>query len=234
MLLDQLHSYKLDVTAIQEMRWIGEGVTEKKDCTVFYSCHGKQHMFGTGFVVSKRVKHLIMDFKAKSPRLCRLQIRGHFFNYSIICAHAPIEEKNEEENDSFYEDLDRLYDDCPRRDFKIILGNMNAKVGKEDGHKPTIGKHSLHDESNDNGIRLINSASARNIVIGSTMFEHRDIHKVTWRSLDGNTFNQTDHLLIDARHQYNLMNIKTHRGANVDSDHYLSVSRIRARISNAR
>jgi hypothetical protein len=72
------------------------------------------------------------------------------------------------------------------------------------------------------------------MVIGSTVFEHRHIHKMTWRSPDGNTFNQTDHLLIDARHQSNLMDIKTHIGANVDSDHYLIVSRIRARISNAR
>jgi hypothetical protein len=82
-------------------------------------------------------------------------------------------------------------------------------------------------------LRMINFASARNMVIGSTMFEHRDIHKMTWRSPDGNTFNEIDHLLIDARHQSNLMDIKTHRGANVDSDHYLSVSRIRARNSNA-
>jgi exonuclease III len=57
-------------------------------------------------------------------------MRGHFF---IICVHAPIQEKNEEEKDSFYEDLDRLYDDCPKRDIKIIVGDMNAKVGKEDG-----------------------------------------------------------------------------------------------------
>jgi hypothetical protein len=71
---------------MQEMKWIGERVTEKKDCTVFYSCHGKQHMFGTGFIVCKRVKHL-MDFKAKSPRLCRLQIRGLLQNYLCACSN---------------------------------------------------------------------------------------------------------------------------------------------------
>jgi hypothetical protein len=31
MLLEQLDRYKLDITAIQEMRCIGEGVIEKKD-----------------------------------------------------------------------------------------------------------------------------------------------------------------------------------------------------------
>jgi hypothetical protein len=35
MLLEQLDRYKLDITAIQEMRWIGEGVVEKKNHIVF-------------------------------------------------------------------------------------------------------------------------------------------------------------------------------------------------------
>jgi hypothetical protein len=42
-----------------------------------------------------------MDFKAKLTRMCRLRIRGKFFNYSIICVHAPTEEKNGEEKMPF-------------------------------------------------------------------------------------------------------------------------------------
>lgn len=38
-----------------------------------------------------------MDFNAKSPRMCRLQVRGQFFNYSIICTHTPTEETSDEE-----------------------------------------------------------------------------------------------------------------------------------------
>jgi hypothetical protein len=51
MLLEQLDSYKLDITAIQELRWLGKGVMEQSDDVVFYSCQ-KSHMFGTGFIVS--------------------------------------------------------------------------------------------------------------------------------------------------------------------------------------
>jgi hypothetical protein len=36
-----------------------------------------------------------------------LRIRGKFKNYRPICAHAPVEEKSERENDQFYEGLDR-------------------------------------------------------------------------------------------------------------------------------
>ncbi|KAJ9589104.1 hypothetical protein L9F63_017608 [Diploptera punctata] len=199
-LLEQLDLYKLDLLALQEVRWIGNGILEKKSHTIFYSCHKKGHAFGTGFVLHKRIKHLIMDFKAKSPRSCILRIKGCFFNYSFICVHAPTNEKNEEEKERFYDELDKIYDECPKRDIKIILGDLNTQIGKEGMYKPTIGTNSLHTVSNDNGIRLINFASSRSMVIASTVFLHKDIHKRTWKSPDGKTFNQIDHVVIDTRH----------------------------------
>jgi hypothetical protein len=51
--------------------------------------------------------------------------------------------------------LDKIYDECPERIIKIIIGDLNAKVGQEEIFKPIIGKYSLHKISNDNGIRLI-------------------------------------------------------------------------------
>jgi hypothetical protein len=95
-------------------------------------------------------------------------------------------------------------------------------------------ENSLHKMSNDNRMRLIHFASSRNMVVGSTMFEHKDIHKRTWTSPDGNMFNQIDHILIDIRHCSDLRDIRSYRGGNIDSDHYLIISKIRSRISNAR
>jgi hypothetical protein len=39
---------------------------------------------------------------------------------------------------------------------KILLGNLNAKVGREDIFKPVIGNESLHEASKDNGVRILN------------------------------------------------------------------------------
>jgi hypothetical protein len=44
---------------------------------------------------------------------------------------------------------------------KILLGNFNAKIGREDIFKLTIGDESLHEISNDNGVRLINFATSK-------------------------------------------------------------------------
>jgi len=44
---------------------------------------------------------------------------------------------------------------------KILLGEFNAKVGREDIFKPTIGNESLHQHSNDNGVRIVNFATPK-------------------------------------------------------------------------
>jgi exonuclease III len=62
MLLEQLDSYKLDITAIQELRWLDKGVMKKRNHVIFYNCQKKSHLLGTGFIVSKKIKHLILDF----------------------------------------------------------------------------------------------------------------------------------------------------------------------------
>jgi hypothetical protein len=58
---------------------------------------------------------------------------------------------------------------------KILLGDFNAKVGREDIFKPTIGNESLHEISNDNEHRLVNFVPSKNLRVKSTMFPHRNI-----------------------------------------------------------
>ena len=81
----------------------------------------------------------------------------------------------------------------------IILGDINAKVGRGNNFKPTTGNKSIHQDSNDNGVRTVNISTSKYIVLKSTMFPHRHIHKYTWTSSDGKTHNQIDHVLIDSR-----------------------------------
>ena len=78
----------------------------------------------------------------------------------------------------------------------MLLGDFNAKVGRENIFKLTIGNESLHQDSNDNGVRIVNSATSKNLVVKSTMFPHRNIHKYTWASPDGKT-HKIDNILID-------------------------------------
>ena len=94
------------------------------------------------------------------------------FNTTLICAHAPTEEKEEIQKDDFYEDLERMYKKAPKHDIKIVMGDFNAKVGKEPDLRPNIGKYSLHEETNNNGWRMTDFAITKNMAISSTLFQH--------------------------------------------------------------
>jgi hypothetical protein len=98
--------------------------------------------------------------------------------------HAPCEDKSDDVKDSFCEETALVFDKFPRYDMKILLGDFNAKVGREDIFKPTIRYDSSHEISNDNGVRVVNFATSKNLFVKSTMFPHRSIHKSTWTFLD--------------------------------------------------
>jgi hypothetical protein len=80
---------------------------------------------------------------------------------------------------------------------KFFLGDFNAKVGREDLFKLTIGNESLHEISDNNGIRVFNFATSKNLTMKSMMFPNHNIHKYTWMSPDGKTLNPIGHILID-------------------------------------
>ena len=145
--------------------------------------------------------------------------------------HAPSEEKSEESKDSFYEELEQIFDHFPKNDVKILLGDFNAKVGRENIFKPTIGQESLHQDSIDNGVRLVNFATSKNLLVKSKMFPHRNIHKYTWTSPDGKTHDQIDHVLIGRRWHSSVMNVRIFRGPDCDTDYYLVIGKVRERIA---
>ena len=73
----------------------------------------------------------------------------------------------------FYDDLQRTYDKTSKHDIVMILGALNAKIGKEKAYENVAGKHTLHDVSNQNGEMICNSANENNMTIMSTQFQHK-------------------------------------------------------------
>ena len=54
-----------------------------------------------------------------------------------------------------------MFNHFPKYYMKILLGYFNAKLGREDIFKPIIGQESLHQDSNDNAVRLVNFATSK-------------------------------------------------------------------------
>jgi hypothetical protein len=88
-------------------------------------------------------------------------LRGRWCHIIVLNVHAPTEDKTDDVKDSFYEELERVFNKFPKYHMKILLRDFNTKIDKEDIFKPTIGIESLHEISNDNGVRLVNFATSK-------------------------------------------------------------------------
>jgi hypothetical protein len=62
-----------------------------------------------------------------------------------------------------------VFDKFPKNNMKVLLGDFNAKVGREDIFKPTIWDESLHKISNVYVVRVVNVAISKNLTVRSTM-----------------------------------------------------------------
>jgi hypothetical protein len=158
-------------------------------------------------------------------------LRGRWCHIIVLKVHAPTEDKTDDVKDSFYEKSERVFDKFPKYHMKILLGDFNAKVGRGNIFKPTIGIESLHEISNANGVRLVNFATSKNLGVKSRMFPHRNIHKYTWTSPDGKTHNQIDNILVDRRRHSNVLDVRSFRAADCVSDHYPVVAKVRERLA---
>jgi hypothetical protein len=68
----EMTKYKIDITALQEIRWQGQGRIDKPDYTLLYSgSEEKTGQLGTGFMRNKTTKGSLLDFELQNNRICK-------------------------------------------------------------------------------------------------------------------------------------------------------------------
>jgi hypothetical protein len=66
-----------------------------------------------------------------NDRMSYIILRGRWFHI-VLSVHAPTEHKTDYVKDSFYEELECIFHKFPKYNMKIFLGDLNAKVSRND------------------------------------------------------------------------------------------------------
>ena len=107
------------------------------------------------YFVHHKILSPVTRVECVSDRMSYTVLRGRSSNITVLNVHAP----SGDSKDSFYEELHWVLDHFPTYYMKILLADFNAKSGRKDIFRPTIGNNSLHQESNNNCIRIVNLAT---------------------------------------------------------------------------
>ena len=114
------------------------------------------------------------------------------------------------------------------------MGDLNAKIGQgNEGWEKVMGQHGLG-RMNENGERLATFCGNNDLVIGGSLFKHRDIHKITWTSPNARDQNQIDHIIINGRYRGSLMDTRAMRGADANSDHHMVMGKVRLKLCSTK
>ena len=124
----------------------------------------------------------------------RLPIQDNKFA-TIISVYAPTLQADPGTKEAFYHDLGMLIKAADRRDKLLIMGDFNARVGREhDLCKGVIGRHGIGN-CNDNERMLLELCSEHNLTITNTLFQQKARYKTTWRHPRSKHWHMLDYIL---------------------------------------
>ena len=103
-----------------------------------------------------------------SSRLITIRLRAVPFNITIVQAHAPTSDYNDNEIEEFYDQPQNIIYQTPK-DILVVQGDWNAKAGKDacENWQDICGPF-CNDDTNERGLRLLEFASFNDLVLANT------------------------------------------------------------------
>ncbi|XP_062602942.1 craniofacial development protein 2-like [Saccostrea cucullata] len=219
----EMKNNKLHILGVSECRWtdFGKIMTNSGEVIIYSGRKDGRHHEGVAIILSKAAGKSLIEYHPVSERMMRARLDTKPIKTSIIQVYSPTNEAEDETKQDFYEALQAELEKITKHDLTIIMGDFNAKIGQDNtGYERVMGKYGCG-TMNENGEHLAEFCGNNNMVIGGTLFPHKDIHKLTWISPGGRDKNQIDHIVINGKWKRSLQDVRVRRGADVGSDHHL-------------
>ena len=223
----ELARYKIDIAALSETRLADTGVLTESGAGYTFFWSGKAandvREAGVGFAVRTAIVPKLETLpKGFGDRLMTLRLPlAHNTYLTLISAYAPTMVYSEEAKEEFYHTLQGIISAVPARDKLLLMGDFNARIGKDQDAWPSVmGPHGIG-KMNSNGELLLTLCSEMGLTITNTVFQQPDIHKVTWMHPRSRHWHLIDYIITRRRDLKDIRITRAMRGADCWTDHIL-------------
>ena len=226
----EMERLEVDIWGLTEVRWEGQGhFHTSKGHTVIYSGNEKRGLQGIELWMHKKIYRAIISYEPVNERMMVVILNARPKNITLVQAYAPTATAEEEISETFYEELERVTKKIPQGDITMMMGDFNAKVGRQHITGPAVGPYGLG-EANDAGERFREFCEEQELVLFNTWFKKHPRRLYTWNSPDGKSRNQIDYIAIDQKWKTSVIDCTIYPGADCDTDHHLLVAITRLRL----
>ena len=232
----ELARYDIDIAALSETRLADEGCLQEVGQGYTFYWKGlpadQRRIHGVGFAVKTSLLASIEDSPTIfSERLMTWRIPLARARYmTVFSVYAPTLPSADVEKDSFYSSLSHAIQRTPRSDKILVMGDFNARVGRDwQLWRGIIGRHGAG-ACNDNGLRLLTTCADHNLAITNTLFQLRNKHKATWMHPRSRHWHILDYVLVRQCDIADVQVTRVMRGAEASTDHRLVVSMLKLTI----
>ncbi|XP_022793399.1 craniofacial development protein 2-like [Stylophora pistillata] len=188
--------------SIIQTRRAGEGqLTEKGAGYTFFwkgKEENKQRIHGVGFAVKNELIRNLEELPvgvSECLTTLRLKLKSNQ-QATVISAYAPTLQAEPEDKEIFYSTLDSVLTQIPSNHKIILLGDFNARVGRDRSvWKNVIGKEGVGN-ANSNGIQLLTKYAEHQLVITNTLFRQKNRNKTSWRHPRSRHWHMIDYVIV--------------------------------------
>ena len=212
----ELAKYNIDIAALCETRFSESGSLDDLEYSFFWSGkpEGERREAGVGFAIKKDI-------------ITKLTEMPRPVSDRIMTMRLPLSKDNKE---AFYNQLTSVLRGIPHTDKLLLIGDFNARIGRDNDKWPLVmGKHGIG-KCNSNGELLLALCSEFELIVTNTMFKQKDERKTTWMHPRSKHWHMIDFIIMRCRDKMDIHSTRAMRGANCWTDHQMLRSKVAFRI----
>ena len=231
----ELAKYNIDIAALYETKFSESGSLNDLEYSFFWcgKHEGERREAGVGFAIKKHIITKLTEMpRPVSDRIMKMRLPLSKDNFAtIISVYAPTMTNPDENKEAFYNQLANVFSGgIPHTDKLLLIGDFNARIGRDNGKWPLVmGKHGIW-KRNSNGELLLALCSEFKLTVTNTMFKQKDERKTTRMQPRSKHWHMIDLIITRCRDKMDIHSTRAMRGANCWTDHQMLRSKVAFRI----